>query len=270
MRVEIFINEKSFEGQYPNDNKLLEGINEFIKVMQCVREIKADSRELYYNEIFYSLSLLKDSRFDTSIKKNPDLNRRFFENFQQAGAKRWRETQVHTSANTYTCLVGDCNDSSIAEVAERSLRTSTYNGYCINFTDSRFGNSSRLEVVKDSNINTPIKVASGADFYLLQQWLLSIGYILPNVRKFEHHKKKHDRARPTSGNSTLLCNDEEAQNFLDLATYEYTPFDSRLYSHDTARRKVIVFNQHTPFCYHGYHQDDNTNIPANVLRTFGL
>lgn len=268
--MEIFINEKSLNEQLGNDYEFNTCVNTFIDLLQAASEINSDDRLFFYNDIYFSLSLLKGTRFDVSLKRNNDLNWRFVENLKKLAPKSWVNDQVHKSINTYDYFGGNCNDTSIAEVAERIISISQYQGLLINFIKSSFGNSLSFPVIKDNNVKTPITVSCTFDRESLYAWLYSTGYILPNKRKFEHHKQKHDRKRPTSGNSILLCTEDEAQKLLDTAVHEKTPFDTRLYNYDKTYNKVIIFNRHIAITYHGYHTDDISTVPPSIKKHFSL
>ncbi|HCT84511.1 MAG: hypothetical protein A2X11_11850 [Bacteroidetes bacterium GWE2_42_24] len=264
--MEIFINEKSLDEQFDNEHDFLVGVNTFIDLLQAASEIKADRRLTFYNELFFSLNLIRGKRFDTSIKRNNDLNTRFFLNLQTLAPKSWFNSRIHTNENTYEYFGGECNDTSIAEIAERRLSTENYKGLLINFIKSGFGETLEIPVIKNKDCKRPINVSCTFDRASLYNWLNSNGYILPNKRKFEHHKQKHDRIRPTQGNSILLCTDDEAQKLLDSAIHENSPFDNRLYNFDAKYKKVIIFNRHTALTYHGYHIDDLSTLPSSIKK----
>lgn len=265
--MEIFINEMSINEQFINEFEFNQGIERFIELLITIDKLNLDTKYLFINEIYFSLNLLKGTRFDSSLKSDKSLNTRFILNYDRLRPTSWLKNQIHSGQNTYEYLGVDCINTSIAEITERKYNSTSYTGFMLNFIKSNFGESSNFDVDRNK---VPINIPCCSTSSGLYNCLTSIGYIHPNQRTFEHHRQKHDRKRPTHGNSILLCSDGKAQELLNTACFVDSPFDNRLYNYDTEHNKIIVFNKHTALSYHGYHIDGIDNIPNKILKQLNI
>lgn len=93
-----------------------------------------------------------------------------------------------------------------------------------------------------------------------------LDYYVP-VRKFLHNPK-HDRVHRKSNKgekvSILECSDEDAQKYLCYAIGEATANDKQLFYYDERVSKFLIFYRHIDGEYHGYHTDDENEVPINV------
>lgn len=92
-------------------------------------------------------------------------------------------------------------------------------------------------------------------------------YIYFPVRKFVHNPK-HDRVRPIANKgeevSILDCSEERASKLLINAIGKESANDKQLFNFDNENGKYIVFYKHIDSEYHGYHINDENEIPHQV------
>jgi len=103
--------------------------------------------------------------------------------------------------------------------------------------------------------------------------------IVKHISKVEHlnlycperifkHNPKHDRVRPLYNKgevvSILECSFENADKLLRSAIGESTANDRKLYNYDNENEKFIIFYKHDKNEYHGYHVDNEDEIPAKI------
>lgn len=266
--MEFFINELSLNEQYSDHSK--EALNGMMSLLEDIHDIKTEYKSLYSAEL-YSYMPCKSTRLDTYLKKYQDQSTLFASHLQKINSKIWENDRYHLSQDNYLYQDLPCTDTSVAEVAERNICIPDYSGVLLNFSNSVFSGNTIIAVQKNK-LPDKITVSCINTKQDLMNWLGYFGIVLPNTRIFEHHKQKHDRARRTSRNgrqnSQLLCTLEKAQLLLDEAILEENSASDRLYNYDKEHSKFIVFNCHGLNKFHGYHMDDENNIPASILKHF--
>lgn len=262
--MEVFINELSLNSQFNNYEDFKKGVNHFIDLLIAISEVRPDDCLVFYSELLYSYHLLYGSRFDTSMKHNVDLNQRFLSNFQRLTPRLWKIHQEHDSFSIYKYRGNSCNETSLAEIAERNISRNNYKGILINFIDSDFGEDINADVVKYLKDPTSTTVLCSFDKISLFECLKLKEIPYRGMRSFDPNPK-HDRRRPHYRASRLLCDKQEAQALLDSAFYSNSPLDKNLFNYDTTVKKVIRFIQHRPGRYHGFHVDDLNDVPSEII-----
>lgn len=271
--MEFFINELSLNQQYSDHSKIKEALIEMMNLLQDISDIKTECRNLYNAEL-YSYTPCKSIRLDAYFKKYQDQNTLFSSRLQRINSKIWNSERYHLSQDNYLYQNISCTDTSIAEVAERSICLTNYSGSLLNFSNSIFSNNTAIAVQKNELPNK-ILISCINNKQDLISWLGTFGIVLPNTRIFEHHKQKHDKEKRRTVskkgklNSKLYCTDDEAQKLLDGAILDTnSASDRRLFNYDPQYKKYIIFNCHGFNKFHGYHMDDENNIPASILKHF--
>ena len=184
---EIFINEVSLEGQYLNDAEFKEAVIVFKAIFEVINE-KIKDKQIYNEDsnVYVKYEAVKGSNFKKSLNqiKDKSLKLAFTKSvFDRSNAKEWRQEQVHSSTDTFDCLMSNeqykvVNDTSLAEIAERKLQNSSSTYLLINFIYSRFNvvhphitNCCLITIVKNNDEVNCIELDGIDNKSALEAWL---------------------------------------------------------------------------------------------------
>ncbi len=157
--MEIFINEMSLHAQYNDNSEFGLAVEEFISI---VSEIKRTIRnKSFYKDsnIVFDREAIINQNFLSSLGKIKD---KFFQKafkeiiFDTQEPIDWRTEQKHNSNDIFICeLINDIvTNTSLAEVAERKIQNNEQIYVLINFINSVFSKSQRIEIRKNDCENT--------------------------------------------------------------------------------------------------------------------
>lgn len=165
--IEIFINERSLEGQYQTGEEFEQSILIFNNLIQDIKEKIKNNPSFYLDQekIMLYFAIKKD-QFAKSLNNLRDKNiKTVFVNtiYNKNNPKDWRKEQKHSPQDEFKYFQQDVTNTSLAEVAERKLQNENSIYLIINFQNSSFNNShttiqscSLIPVVKNSTIEIEI------------------------------------------------------------------------------------------------------------------
>jgi len=184
--MEIFINEVSLEGQYTSESEFVSAIKDFIEIFKLLSK-KTNSKQVYKegSKLFVNYKAIRESNFNASLNmiKDKSVKQNFVDIvFNKQNPKEWRKEQLHCPNDLFDYLNNETsrnvNDTSLAEISERSLRNKDSIYLVINFKNSTFNllhpdikDCCIIPIIKNNDETQPIKL-DGIDSHLaLQNWL---------------------------------------------------------------------------------------------------
>ncbi|WP_199301923.1 hypothetical protein [Pseudanabaena cinerea] len=184
--MEIFTNEVSLEGQYTSESEFVSAIKDFIEIFKLLNK-KTNNKQVYKEDskLFVNYNAIRESNFSASLNiiKDKSLKQAFVEIvFNKQNPKEWRKEQLHCPNDLFDYLNNETsknvNDTSLAEISERSLRNKDSIYLVINFKNSTFNllhpdikDCCIIPIIKNNDETQLIKL-DGIDSYLaLQNWL---------------------------------------------------------------------------------------------------
>jgi hypothetical protein len=243
--MEIFINEVSLEGQYFTNAEFKEAVIAFKAIFDLINEKIKDKQIYKDNSKLFVYEAIKGSNFSQSLNKIEDKSlKTAFKNviFNKLNAKEWREEQLHSSTDSFDCLIINeqykvVNDTSLAEVAERKLQNSNSKYLLINFINSSFNLTHHphitkcclITIVKNSNGENCIKLDSLDNKSALENWLEHTF----NLSRLEYDESSKD---PPTDEQTILreekrfektsCNYQGRAIYREIETGRYWYIDN--------------------------------------------
>ena len=184
--MEIFINEISLEGQYFTKTEFEQAIKTFRDIFRFI-DLNIKSKKLYKDsQVLAHREAIKSFIFKASLNK---VNRELKEAlrrvvFNKLNPKEWRNEQVHSTGDNFDYVTAteslDVKDTSLAEVAERSLRNKEATYLLVNFKNSQFvqihPNIPKcfvISVVKNNDEENPINLDCLDEKSALEYWAKS-------------------------------------------------------------------------------------------------
>jgi len=184
--MEIFINEVSLEGQYTNELEFVSAIKDFIEIFKLLNR-KINNKQVYKEDskLFVNYNAIRESNFSASLNiiKDKSLKQAFIEIvFNKQNPKEWRKEQLHSPDDLFDYLNNETSknvtDTSLAEVAERSIRNKDSIYLVINFKSSTFNllhpdikECCTIPIIKNNDETQPIKLDGIDSHSALQNWL---------------------------------------------------------------------------------------------------
>lgn len=175
--MQIFINESSLHSQYQNKFEFIESIRVFVKSLNMINEYNKEKLVYKGESFFYSFGM-KDVYFETALKSDHTLNELFFQNLQKVNPKSWQKDQKHDMASLYEFKNVCYTSTSTAELAERKIQNNALKGLLLNFNNSIFGESEKIEIDKNKIDKISIDCAIGESD--IEKWLIDNKLINPN------------------------------------------------------------------------------------------
>ena len=146
--MQIFLNERSVDKQYASHYAFAEAVKEFAKCVQAISELLKDINP-FKSQFFFYFEPIKGTHFETALKVDHSVNSIFFNNLQLLNPKNWQDSIEQDAAANYHCLGQNYNGTSVAEIAERKLKSVALKGFLLNFQASPFANNLTVTVVKN-------------------------------------------------------------------------------------------------------------------------
>ena len=145
--VEIFINECSLHGQYQSSKEFENAVRNFMAVFKLIgQKRKNDLNAELYKDVFLDFQAIKNEPFQKSLNqiKDQSLKQAFVGLiFNTINPQNWRDDSKLKEVDKYHLVENnqDVGNTSIAEIAERTLLSSEQSYLLINFLASCFQNS---------------------------------------------------------------------------------------------------------------------------------
>lgn len=145
MSMQVFINEKSLQGQF-NSGNMETGIKTFISTIATLEKVKSEITT-YRSNIFFNEQAIAGIHLNASLNNNGDLLRGFLNNLK--GAEMWENAQVHDLETIYSWNGNLLTGTSVAEIAERRILNNNINYVLVNFMDSTYSQNLQITIEKD-------------------------------------------------------------------------------------------------------------------------
>lgn len=205
MSMQVFINEKSLQGQF-NSGNVETGIKTFISTIATLEKVKSEITT-YKSSIFFNEQAIAGIHLNASLNNNGDLLRGFLNNLK--GAEMWENSQVHDSETIYSWNGNLLTGTSVAEIAERRILNGGLNYIMVNFIDSTYSQNLQITIEKDQVGS--IDIESSHNEMTLISWLRSKNLIA------KHDEYDESRRIPPIDDQTVLGGPE----------FEKTPFKNK-------------------------------------------
>ncbi len=175
--MQIFINETSLSAQFCDKTLFFDALKLFLSSVKRISEIK-NSKDVFKSNYFFYYTGIKDTYLETLLKENPSLNSVFVQNMQQLNPKSWEKQKTHEDHSTYEYLKENYTGTSVAELAERRIQDSSLLGFLLNFKDSQFGDTPKIQILKNRNDEVDLDCVISPDS--IETWLIDNKYINPD------------------------------------------------------------------------------------------
>lgn len=190
--MQVFINEKSLQGQF-NSGNVETGIKTFISTIATLEKVKSEITT-YKSSIFFNEQAIAGIHLNASLNNNGDLLRGFLNNLK--GAEMWENSQVHDSETIYSWNGNLLTGTSVAEIAERRILKGGLNYIMVNFIDSTYSQNLQITIEKDQV--GLIDIESSHNEMTLISWLRSKNLIA------KHDEYDESRRIPPIDDQTVL------------------------------------------------------------------
>lgn len=168
--MEIFLNELSLHSQYSDINQVTSAVQNLNGILLRLLDAKTD-KVILLDPLLYHRPTIQDRMFAGCLDQMPDKDLRLqFKRLirERLSGRNWRDESVQECCS-YVCENEDVANTSIAELAERSIRGNL--GVIVNFSPSSFTDKSPLHVVKEQSVNATLNsICTQAS---LEQWAKS-------------------------------------------------------------------------------------------------
>jgi hypothetical protein len=165
--MDVFLNERSLHTQFYDVADVAESLIRVNHLLSLISELLPEKRVFFDPQIYFTQAT-NNRNFTSCLHHIPDKSARLQFKLllnQQLAAINWRNEQMHAECS-YIWAGQDVMDSSVAELAERSLQNEF--GFLLNFSPSDFSSGHCIEVQKDFSEEVTLhSVNSEAD---LDQW----------------------------------------------------------------------------------------------------
>lgn len=175
--MQIFINELSLEGQYFSGMEFTEAVIIFTGIFSLINE-KVREKQIYKDSLFINREAIKAEHFQASFQRIKDLSlKNAFREviFNRLNPKDWRQEQKHSIEDDFLYVADDelepVTNTTLAEAAERVRQNRELICLLVNFSNSRFRDSSHLPILKNYDEDNPINLDCIEDSPALEIWL---------------------------------------------------------------------------------------------------
>lgn len=172
--MEVYINEQSLHSQYHSNNDFKNALLIVIASLNSLEEIKP---VILRNELLYLMPPIRNTNLGALLKANSDLSYRFKDAIQKNNVKSWEGNRVQVDSVVYKYVEEICNESSMAELAEKKYNDSDFKGFLLNFQNSKFGDSSEILISRDKE---DVILNCAYDVNSINQYLISNNLIDEN------------------------------------------------------------------------------------------
>ncbi len=174
--MQVFINERSLNEQYYEASQLTSMVNSFVKCAQLIKSVKAN-KVVSRSKHMHVYSAVVGSVFGASLQRNKPLNDLFLNNLQSVGTIIWEDFQEHSNELSYVFNKEDYVGSSVAEISHRKNGNDEFQGFLLNFSDSKFASLLNADVRIDDLHDVQVDCADTEQAVF--NWLVQNGFLDP-------------------------------------------------------------------------------------------
>ena len=171
--MEIFVNECSLHEQLYDQAEFPLAFRKFFAILNVFSQHKAAYTLYHHENLFTVYRITQSEPLIASLNKLPDKSLAVAIKgvlFNKLNAQDWQANQKHSSDDIFLCLEDIVTDTSMAELAERTLQNSDLIGLLVNFPQSKFTHLSSVEVSKnDIVLSSKLDCLDNKD--ALNKWL---------------------------------------------------------------------------------------------------
>lgn len=213
IKIEIFINEVSLQGQYPTKKEFEIALKVLKIIFESINLLKQENinKKTYYTEVLLNRESIKENNFQASFNKIKDKSLKIaIKNiiFNKVNPKDWHPEQIHLDSDNFDYFDGqdyeDVKNTSLAEVTERQLTILDSKYLLINFKDSQFkvlhqniNDCFSIHIVKNNDEKNKIKLDSTENKTGLENWL-------EKNCQLSEFKYDESSSSPPTDNQTIL------------------------------------------------------------------
>jgi hypothetical protein len=174
--MDIFINERSFHGQYFERSELESAFKEFLAMLRSLANLKNQVR-VYRNEDPFRVYQV--FRAEAVVKSINNLRDKSFARelistlYNRLNTVDWTQRRVHLETDIFECDGDDVCNSSIAELAEMKLVDGEIYDLLLNFPKSKYEGKAALNVERNQVDACSLSCAESAAS--ISSWLTSKG-----------------------------------------------------------------------------------------------
>jgi hypothetical protein len=159
--MQVFLNEKSLQGQFGSIGDFQVALIELNRVLARVIETPCEKR-LYYVPIVFHSTCVGDQIFSGSLERVAEKSARFlFKRLLREQFASWVDSRTHEEC-PYMYVETNVCDSSLAELAERRLNDGI--GFLLNFAPSTFRCGEVIEISKQGTVANIDLVCSQSEY----------------------------------------------------------------------------------------------------------
>lgn len=205
MIMQVFINEKSLQGQFTHGN-IEPAIKTFIATLAVLEKVKQRG-PTFKSNVFFNEEAIKGVHLNSILVNSGDLLKGFLNNIKNA--EKWEDSQLHDLNTMYSCLGDVVTGSSVAEIAERKSQNNLLPSLLVNFIDSTYSQDINLAVEKEES--SIIELDCSHNETTVLSWL-----------RLNDLVAKHDQY-----DESLRIPPLDDQTVLGGARFEITPYKNR-------------------------------------------
>jgi len=170
--MEIYINEYSFHEQFYDRTEFECAFRVFFSILNTTKDIQNEYRFYNNNDLLHVYKAFNEELLISSINRLRDKS------FSQAiidvlynrlNPEDWRNEQKHSSEDVFVCNDELITETSMAELAERSLQDLNILATLINFPKSKFATQLQLCVIKNDTHTCDLNCVETKE--QMQNWL---------------------------------------------------------------------------------------------------
>ena len=187
IKIEMFINEVSLQGQYSTQKEFEEAAKVIKSIFEFINLLKKQyiSQKTYSTKVIVNYESIKGNNFQSSLNqiKEKSLKRSIINIiFNKVSPKDWQKERIHSEQDNFDYVDGedykDATNTSLAEATQRQLINLDSKYLLINFIDSCFQcpnqeirECNSISIVKNNDTENLIQLDSIDQKVGLQNWL---------------------------------------------------------------------------------------------------
>jgi hypothetical protein len=265
MKVELFLNELSIQGQFYDHARFEEAIASYIIMIDSIRNRDLKVSFLKSENFTNQEAIGGESFYQTLGRIRQKDIRRSFNTiiFEKNNPRNWEEEQKHDSETVYEFDGEDVSGTSVAELTERKLIQHIEDGALLNLVDSTFDDNDEIDIEKKEDIINTINIKCFCYANSLLAW---VDQLIP----FFIFEYSEDSECPPTDEQTILRDDSR---------FHQTPMfvqGRRVYQDNLSRNYYYVDNLHYGVSAHlevfdrrkrhlGKAKTDGTLIPGSKI-----
>lgn len=190
--MEIYINESSFHGQFFDKGELEQAFKIFFSVLNVVNDLQVEYKFYKGEDLIHLYKAFHTEVLSASINQLRDksLTQAIFDlMYNRLHARDWKYEQIHSKEDTFLCEDERVTETSLAELAERTLRDHEILAILINFPMSKYRDKLQLCVTKNELHSCDLNCVE--EMTRMADWL---GHVL-NLRNTQYDYNSGDPPR---------------------------------------------------------------------------